>query len=323
MMKTQAIRISKPGGPEQMEWVAVDLPEPGRHQALIRHEAVGLNFIDVYHRNGLYPLATPFVLGVEAAGIIEAVGAAVTDFAVGQRVAYVSAPGAYAERRVIDTRLLLPLPEGISSEVAASVLSKGMTAEYLIHRTYPVKKGEWVLWHAAAGGVGSIAVQWLAGLGAEVVGTVGGAAKRAGVEKLGLARIVDYSAENWVAAVRDIAPGMHVVYDGVGKATFQGSLDCLRPRGMMVCFGNASGPVDPVDPLLLSRKGSLYLTRPTLAHYVATREELTQSASALFDAIARGIIQVQIGARYPLSQAAQAHSDIQARKILGSAILLP
>lgn len=325
MTKTMAIRIHETGGPDKMRWEEVELPALKPNDILIRHEAVGLNFIDTYHRSGIYPLPLPAILGVEGAGEVEQVGNDVKDIAIGDRVGYVGDPGSYAERRIIAADRVVKLPKGIDSKMAAALLSKGMTVEYLVQRTYPVKKGDKILLHAAAGGVGSIAAQWLKAIGALVIGTVGSATKIERAKAQGCDFVIDYSQANWVEEVRKCTNGQGVdaVFDGVGKDTFMGSLDCLRPRGMMVTFGNASGPVPAIEPLLLARKGSLFLTRPTLSHYIATKEEFTQSAESLFMMIKKGAVKIDIGAQYPLAEAAKAHQDLQDRKILGSALLLP
>jgi len=325
MEKTRAIRIHEIGGPDKMLWEEVSLPDLKPMDILIRHEAIGLNFIDTYHRSGIYNIPLPAILGVEGAGIIERVGERVEGFAKGDRVGYIGEPGSYSERRIIGADSVVKLPKGIDSHMAAALLSKGMTVEYLLRRTYPVKKGDVVLLHAAAGGVGSIAAQWLKAIGAITIGTVGSKAKMPLAKSHGCDHVIVYSEENWVRDVRHFTDGrgVDVVFDGVGKDTFMGSLDCLRPRGYMVTFGNASGPVPAIEPLLLARKGSLYLTRPTLAHYTATRPELEESAQALFDMVQQGAIKVEIGATYPLEKAANAHRDLQDRKITGSALLLP
>lgn len=324
-MKTHAIRIHETGGPEKMRWEEIDLPQPGAQEVLIRHEAIGLNFIDTYHRSGLYALPLPTALGVEAAGIVESLGKEVRDLQIGDRVAYVSQPGAYAERRVIAASQVIRLPNTVDARQAAALLSKGMTVEYLIRRTYRVMPGDWILLHAAAGGVGSIAAQWLKDLGAKTIGTVGSQKKIALAQSYGCDHVLDYSQSGWEKEVRSLTQGqgVHVVYDGVGKDTFLSSLDCLRPRGMMVTFGNASGPVPAIEPISLARKGSLYLTRPTLGHYTANREDLLASANAVFDVVQKGAVKVAIGATYPLKDAALAHQDLHQRKITGSALLLP
>lgn len=323
---TEMIRFHQTGGPEVLQLEQVELGEPGPGQVRIRQQAIGLNFIDIYHRAGLYPLPLPSGLGSEAAGLVEAVGEGVSEFQVGDRVGYCSGPqGAYAQARLMPADKLIKLPEGISFETAAAMLLQGLTAEYLLRRTYAVQAGDAVLIHAAAGGVGQIAVQWAKALGATVIATAGGAAKCARVRALGADVVIDYRSEDFVAATRAATAGrgVRVVYDGVGKDTFAGSLDCLAPRGLMVSYGNASGPVPDIAPLLLAQKGSLFLTRPTLGHYIASRAELLAAAEALFAVVISGAVQIEIAQRYPLQQAAQAHRDLAERRTTGSTILLP
>lgn len=323
---TEMIRFHQTGGPEVLQLEQVELGEPGPGQVRIRQQAIGLNFIDIYHRAGLYPLPLPSGLGSEAAGLVEAVGEGVSEFQVGDRVGYCSGPqGAYAQARLMPADKLIKLPEGISFETAAAMLLQGLTAEYLLRRTYAVQAGDAVLIHAAAGGVGQIAVQWAKALGATVIATAGGAAKCARVRALGADVVIDYHSEDFVAATRAATAGrgVRVVYDGVGKDTFAGSLDCLAPRGLMVSYGNASGPVPDIAPLLLAQKGSLFLTRPTLGHYIASRAELLAAAEALFAVVISGAVQIEIAQRYPLQQAAQAHRDLAERRTTGSTILLP
>jgi NADPH:quinone reductase len=322
---TRAIRFVRTGGPEVLELEEVPLPEPKAGEALVRHHAIGVNFIDTYHRSGLYAVPLPSGLGSEAAGVVEKVGEGVTSVRVGDRVAYAGAgaPAAYSDARAIAAERLVPLPEEISDEVAAGSLLKGMTAEFLIHRTFAVARGQTVLWHAAAGGVGLIACQWLNALGARVIGTVGSDEKAELARQHGCHETIVYTRENFAKRTRELTSGrgVSVVYDSVGKATFAQSLDCLAPRGMLVSFGNASGKPDPLDVLQLSQKGSLYVTRPTLFHYVATREELLASSSALFDAIRSGVIKVKIGQRFALAEAAAAHRALESRSTNGSTLL--
>lgn len=326
-MSTRAIRFARPGGPEVLELRDVEVGEPGPGQVLVRHTAVGVNFIDTYHRSGLYPVPSlPSGLGTEAAGVIEALGEGVSDLSVGQRVAYATGPlGAYAERRVLPADRLVPLPDSISDETAAAALLKGMTVEYLIRRTYPVRAGDTVLWHAAAGGVGLIAVQWLAHLGATVIGTVSSDEKAELARAHGCHHTIVYTRENFVERVREITGGamVPVVYDSVGRATFPASLDCLRPRGTFVGFGNASGKPEPFDMQILSLKGSLYLTRPNLFTYTASRAELLESARALFAVIESGAVRIEVRQRFPLAQAADAHRALESRATTGSTVLLP
>jgi NADPH2:quinone reductase len=304
----------------------VEAGEPGEGQARVRHAAIGVNFIDTYHRSGLYPLPLPSGLGVEAAGVVEAVGKGVAHVKKGDRVAYAGgAPGSYSEVRVMPAERLVRLPDAVGDRQAAAAMLKGMTVHYLVRRTYPVKAGETVLVQAAAGGVGLIACQWLKALGATVIGTVGSDEKARLARAHGCDHAIVYTREDFPARVKEITrgAGVPVVYDAVGKSTFQGSLDCLRPRGLMVSFGNASGPVPPFDLLQLSQKGSLFLTRPTLAHYTATREELEGAARELFEVMQSGKVKIEVSATYPLAEAARAHRDLEARKTTGSVVLLP
>lgn len=322
-----AIVLSETGGPENLRWQEVSVGEPGPGQVRLRHTAIGLNFIDVYHRTGLYPLpALPAVIGLEAAGIVESVGEGVMDLAPGARVAYASPPaGAYAEARLMPADRLVALPDGIDDAHAAAMMLKGMTAEYLLRRTYPVKAGDAILVHAASGGVGLIVCQWAKHLGATVIGTVGSEAKAELARAHGCDHPILYSQENFVERVRALTGGhgVAVVYDSVGKDTFMGSLDCLQPMGMMVSFGNASGAVPALEPGLLSAKGSLFLTRPTLMTYTAKRADLVASAAALFAVVLKGAVKIEIHQRYPLRDAAQAHRDLEARKTTGSTLLMP
>jgi NADPH2:quinone reductase len=323
---TYAIRIHQTGGPEVLTWESVDLPAPAAGEATVRHAAVGLNFIDTYHRTGLYPLPLPSGIGLEGAGVVEAIGPGVTEVQVGDRVAYAGGPiGAYAEARNIPAHRLLKLPDAISFDTAAAMMLQGLTAAYLLRKTYRVQPGDAVLIHAAAGGVGLIACQWAKALGATVIGTVGSAAKGELAKAHGCDHVINYSTENFVARVREITggEGVPVVYDGVGKDTFMGSLDSLRPLGMLVTYGNASGPVQPLDLLLLSQKGSLFVTRPTIVSYTAKRTDLEALGAELFDVVASGKVKIEVHQRYALKDAAQAHSDLEARKTTGSTILIP
>jgi NADPH2:quinone reductase len=321
-----AVRIHEHGGPEKMSWDEVPLPAPKPGEALVRHKAVGLNYIDVYFRTGLYKLPSlPAALGMEAAGVVEAVGEGVTEVAVGDRVAYASGPvGAYAEARTMKADRLVPVPDAISFETAAAMMLQGMTAQYLLRTTYRVKAGETILVHAAAGGVGLIMVQWAKALGCTVIGTVSTPEKAALAQAHGADHVI-LAGEDIPAAVKKITGGamLPVVYDSVGKDSFLASLDCLRPLGMMVSYGNASGAVPPVDIGILAAKGSLYLTRPTLASYTTKREDLLAVAKDLFDVVASGAVKINVNQRYALKDAAQAHIDLEARKTTGSTILLP
>ncbi|MBK8208698.1 MAG: quinone oxidoreductase [Rhodospirillales bacterium] len=324
---SKAIRIHRPGGPEEMVWEEVEVPAPGPGQVLLRQTAVGLNYIDVYHRTGLYPLpALPGVLGMEAAAVVEAVGAGVADLGPGQRVAYASPPpGSYAECRIMPADRVVPLPDAIDDRQAAAMMLQGMTAQYLLRRTYRVQPGDPILVHAAAGGVGSILCQWGRHLGATVIGTVGSDAKAEIARANGCHHVIIYTRENFAERVREFTAGagVAVVYDGVGKTTFDGSLDSLRPLGMMVSYGNASGPVPPFEPAILSQKGSLFFTRPTLMHYTAKVEDLRASAKELFDVVSGGHVKIAVNQTYPLAEAARAHADLEARKTTGSTVLLP
>ncbi len=324
---SKAIRIHQYGGPETLRWEEVEVSDPGPGQIRIRQSAVGLNYIDVYHRTGLYPLPSlPWTLGMEGAGRVDAVGAGVTELQVGDRVAYASPPvGAYAEVRLIAADRVVALPEAIDDQTAAAMMLQGMTAQYLLRRTYRVQPGDAILLHAAAGGVGLIASQWARQLGATVIGTVGSDDKAELARAHGCDHVIVYTRENFVERVREITngQGVAVVYDSVGQATFMGSLDCLRPLGMMVSFGNASGPVQPFDPGLLAAKGSLFLTRPTLMTYTAQRADLMASAAELFQVVASGAVRIEVRQTYPLAEAARAHRDLEARKTTGSTVLLP
>jgi NADPH2:quinone reductase len=321
----KAIRFEKTGGPDVLEYSDVELAPPGRGEVRVRHTAIGVNFIDTYHRSGLYPVALPSGLGMEAAGTVDALGEGVSGLSPGDRVGYCGGPiGAYAEAANVPAQRLVRLPDSVSDEVAAASLLKGMTAQYLLKRTYPVKRGETILFHSAAGGVGLIAGQWAKHLGATVIGTVGSGDKIALAESHGYHHVLNLRTEKWVDRVREIAGGgLPVVYDSVGKDTWDGSLDCLRPRGMMVSFGNSSGAVPPFEPGILSRKGSLYLTRPTLAHYIATRTDLQETADDLFDVIAKGVVVIEINQRFKLADARAAHEALHSRATTGATILTP
>ncbi len=322
----KAIVVHEHGAPDVIRVEDVEPPTPGPGQALVRHRAIGVNFIDTYHRTGLYPNALPHGLGMEAAGVVEAVGEGVTEVAVGDRVAYASGPpGAYAEVRAIAADRLVPLPPSIDDEQAAAMMLKGMTVEYLIRRTFRVEPGMTVLFHAAAGGVGLIACQWLRHLGVTVIGTVGSEAKAELARAHGCTHTILYRTEDFVARVRELTDGrgVPVVYDSVGQATVPRSLDCLQRRGMLVGFGNASGKPDPFDMTILSTKGSLYLTRPVLFDYTATREDLLASAGALFEVVASGAVEIAVNQRFALTEARAAHETLESRTTTGSTILLP
>src|SRR3954465_8231450 len=318
-----AIRIHKTGGPEVLEWNEVDVGEPGPGQVTLRQEAAGLNFIDVYHRTGLYKQELPFTPGVEGAGVVEAVGSDVSNVKKGDRVAYAGALGGYAEERLIDADRVVKLPKGVSAEQAAGMMLQGMTAQMLLRSVFPVHEGDTILVHAAAGGAGLIMWQWAAALGATVIGTVGTEEKAELARAHGCAHPIVYSKQNFVAEVQRITGGekLPVVYDSVGRDTFMKSLDCLKVRGLMVSFGNASGPPDPIPPGVLAQKGSLYLTRPTLHHYIASRQQLEQSAGELFEIVAGGKVKIEVQQRFALKDAAEAHRELEARKTTGSTIL--
>ena len=321
-----AIRIHETGGPDKMKWEEVEVGAPGPGQIRLKNTAAGLNYIDTYHRTGLYKLPLPLVLGMEGAGTVTAVGDGVGDIKVGDRVAYASAPlGSYSEERLMQADRVVVLPNGISDQTAAAIMLKGMTTEYLVQRTYKVKPGDTVLFHAAAGGVGLLFGQWAKALGATVIGTVGSEDKAKLAKAHGYDHIINYRTENFAERVKELTKGagVPVVYDGVGKDTWAGSLDCLSPFGLMVSFGNASGPVPPVEITTLAGKGSLYVTRPTLVTYTAKRADLVNSAKALFEVVSSGKVKVEVPQTYALKDAARAHEDLEARKTTGSTLLLP
>lgn len=325
-MMTHAIRLHQTGAPELMQWESIALPPPATGEVRLRHHAIGLNYIDTYHRSGLYPLPLPSGLGQEAAGVVEAVGEEVSEVAVGDRVAYATAPlGAYAEARNVPADVLVPLPAALSFEQGAAMLMRGLTAQYLLRRTYRVQAGDTILVHAAAGGVGTIMCQWAKALGATVIGTVGSEHKAELARANGCDHPIVYTRENFARRVRELTDGdgVPVVFDSIGKDTFMDSLACLRPLGLMVSFGNASGAVPPVDIGVLARMGSLFLTRPTLFTYAARRSELLAMASELFDLVVAGTLRVEINQRYALKDAAQAHRDLEGRRTSASSILLP
>lgn len=322
----QAVRITHFGAPDVLEVTDLPAPQPGPGQVRVRHEAIGLNFIDTYHRSGLYEVELPFSPGMEAAGVVDAVGEGVSEARLGDSVVYIDRSlGAYAAANIVDQERLIPLPDGIEAQLAAGITLKGMTAQYLVTSTYPVQKGDWVLVHAAAGSTGSIIVQWLRHLGARIIGTAGSAEKTAAAKANGAHHVIDYETQDFVEEVRRITDrrGVDVVFDGVGKATFAGSMACLKTRGTLVSFGNASGAPGPVEPLDLLRSGSIYLTRPSLDHYTQTRDEFLRRAEALFDLVASGVLRLKIANVYPLADAAQAHKDLEARRIRGPSVLIP
>ena len=321
---THAIRIHESGGPEVLKWEDVEVGNPGPGQAKVRQEAAGLNYIDVYHRTGLYPQTFPFTPGVEGAGVVEAVGPGVNGLSVGDRVAYAGPIGGYAEERLIDAGRLVKLPDSISTELAAAAMLQGMTAWMLLRAVHRVEPGETILIHAAAGGVGLIVCQWAKALGATVIGTVSSDEKAELARTHGCDHPIVYTRQDFVAEVARIteARKLPVVYDSIGRDTFMQSIDCLAPRGMMVSFGNASGPVDPISPSLLAQKGSLFLTRPTLFNYIATRAELERASTELFDMIASGKVKIEIKQRFALQDAAEAHRALEARQTTGSTVLI-
>jgi len=326
MSSVHAIRFAQTGGPDVLQWQTVEVGEPGPGEARVVHKAVGLNYIDTYHRSGLYPLPLPSGLGLEGAGVVEAIGPGVADIAVGDRVAYSGGPvGAYSQARIMPADRLVKLPDAISFEQGAAMMLQGMTAQYLLRRTYRVQSGDTLLIHAAAGGVGLIVCQWAKALGATVIGTVGSDAKAELARAHGCDHTIVYTREKFADRVREITggEGLPVVYDSIGKDTFMDSLACLRPLGMMVNFGSASGPVPPFDIGVLARMGSLFLTRPTLFTYAAKRHDLLAMAGELFDVVASGKVKIDINQRYALADAAQAHRDLEGRRTTGSTILLP
>ena len=323
---TKVVRIHETGGPDVLKLEDVDVGEPGPGQARVRHTAIGLNFLDVYHRTGLYPLTLPHGLGAEAAGVVEAVGPGVEDVAVGMRVAYnVNPPGAYAEARVMKAERLVPVPDGIPDKVAATLMVKGMTAQYLLRRSHVVRAGESIVVHAAAGGVGMFLCQWAKHLGARVFGTVSTERKKKVALEAGCEEVFVLSADDFVPRVKALTGGVgaHVVYDSVGKDTFMRSLDCLRPLGAMVLFGQSSGPVPPVEPTLFGQKGSLFFTRPSLFHYFPTRQALLEGAAEVFAMVQKGVLSPHVHQEYQLRDVAEAHRALEARRTTGSTVLLP
>jgi len=321
---THAIRIHKPGGPEALVWDEIQVAAPGPGQIRLRHTAVGLNFIDVYHRTGLYPLPLPLIIGSEGAGVVEELGPGVTGLAIGDRVAYAGSIGAYAEARLIQADRVVKIPAGITDHQAAAMMLQGMTVRYLIREVYPVKAGDTILIHAAAGGVGLILCQWAKSLGATVIGTVSSDEKAELAKAHGCDHPIVYTREDFAKRVGEITQGkkLPVVYDSIGKDTFMQSLDCLRPRGLMAMFGQASGSPPPLEINVLAQKGSLYLTRPTLGTFIATAETLKTTADDLFAVVASGKVKISVNQTYPLKDAAQAHRDLEARKTTGSTVLM-
>ena len=321
-----SINFSKTGGPEALKYEKLSITEPKENEVLIKHSAIGLNFIDTYHRSGLYPVPLPSGIGLEGAGIIEKVGPGVTNFKENDKVAYAAAPlGSYSTHRIYPTKNLVKVPDGIDLEIVACLMTKGLTTFYLLHKTYPVKKGQTVLFHAAAGGVGQIFCQWAKSLGCKVIGTVGSDEKIKLAKKFGCDEVINYNKENFKDKVLELTNnvGLPVVYDGVGKNTLEDSLGCLKMRGTMVSFGNASGKLDPVDVGKLIAPKGLYLTRPSIAHYTSTREELDEASNKLFEMVKSGAVKVEIFKKYALKDASIAHQDLEGRKILGPAIITP
>lgn len=321
-----SINFSQTGGPEVLKYEKLSISEPKENEVLIKHSAIGLNFIDTYHRSGLYPVPLPSGIGLEGAGIIEKVGPGVKNFKEGDKVAYAAAPlGSYSTHRIYPTKNLVKVPDGIDLEIVACLMTKGLTTFYLLHKTYPVKKGQTVLFHAAAGGVGQIFCQWAKSLGCKVIGTVGSDEKIKLAKKFGCDEVINYNKENFKDKVFELTnnEGLPVVYDGVGKNTLENSLGCLKMRGTMVSFGNASGKLDPVDVGKLIAPKGLYLTRPSIAHYTSTREELDEASNKLFEMVKSGAVKVEIFKKYTLKDASIAHQDLEGRKILGPAIITP
>ena len=323
---TRVVKIEKTGDPEVLKIENIEIEQPGPDEALIETKAIALNFIDCYHRSGLYPVKLPSGIGLEASGIIKKIGAKVKDLTVGDHVAYISAPiGAYAEERVFPVNKLVKVPKEIGLEVAATIMTKGLTTHYLLHKTYPVKASDTILYHAAAGGVGQIFCQWAKSIGCKVIGTVGSDEKISIAKKNGCNLVINYSSENFVKKVMDFTNGVgvSVVYDGVGKSTFEDSIACLKTRGMMVSFGNASGPLEKIDVTKYISPKSLFFSRPTLGHYISTRKELVEATDKLFEQLKYGKVKIEIYKKYKLAEVIQAHKDLESRKIIGPAIIIP
>ena len=323
---TRVVKIEKTGDPEVLKIENIEIEQPGPDEALIETKAIALNFIDCYHRSGLYPVKLPSGIGLEASGIIKKVGTKVKDLTVGDHVAYVSSPiGAYAEERVMPVNKLVKIPMEISLEVAATIMTKGLTTHYLLHKTYPVKANDTILYHAAAGGVGQIFCQWAKSIGCKVIGTVGSDEKISIAKKNGCNLVINYSSENFVKKVMDFTNGVgvSVVYDGIGKSTFEDSIACLKTRGMMVSFGNASGPLEKIDVTKYISPKSLFFSRPTLGHYISTKKELVEATDKLFEQLKYGKVKIEIYKKYKLAEVIQAHKDLESRKIIGPAIIIP
>ena len=323
---TRVVKIEKTGDPEVLKIENIEIEQPGPDEALIETKAIALNFIDCYHRSGLYPVKLPSGIGLEASGIIKKVGTKVKDLTVGDHVAYVSSPiGAYAEERVMPVNKLVKIPTEIGLEVAATIMTKGLTTHYLLHKTYPVKANDTILYHAAAGGVGQIFCQWAKSIGCKVIGTVGSDEKISIAKKNGCNLVINYSSENFVKKVMDFTNGVgvSVVYDGVGKSTFEDSIACLKTRGMMVSFGNASGPLEKIDITKYISPKSLFFSRPTLGHYISARKDLVEATDKLFEQLKYGKVKIEIYKKYKLAEVIQAHKDLESRKIIGPAIIIP
>ena len=323
---TRVVKIEKTGGPEVLKFETVQINKPGPEEVLIEHKAIGLNFIDIYHRSGLYPLELPSGIGGEASGIIKEVGSKVKDISVGDKVAYAGAPlGAYSSERIYNTKNLVKIPDGINFDTAATLMTKGLTAYYLLYKTYPVSANETILFHAAAGGVGQIFCQWAKSLGCKVIGTVGSDEKITIAKKNGCDFVINYSKEDFPKKVLDITKGkgVPVVYDGVGKNTFVGSIECLKIRGTMVSFGNSSGPLSNIDVRKIIQPKSLYFTRPVMGQYLETKDKIREGAEKLFEKVKLGKVKVEIFKKYKLEDAVQAHKDLEARKIIGPAVIIP
>ena len=323
---TRVVKIEKTGDPEVLKIENIEIEQPGPDEALIETKAIALNFIDCYHRSGLYPVKLPSGIGLEASGIIKKVGTKVKDLTVGDHVAYVSSPiGAYAEERVMPVNKLVKVPTEIGLEVAATIMTKGLTTHYLLHKTYPVKANDTILYHAAAGGVGQIFCQWAKSIGCKVIGTVGSDEKISIAKKNGCNLVINYSSENFVKKVMDFTNGVgvSVVYDGVGKSTFEDYIDCLKTRGMMVSFGNASGLLEKIDVTKYISPKSLFFSRPTLGHYISARKELVEATDKLFEQLKYGKVKIEIYKKYKLAEVIQAHKDLESRKIIGPAIIIP
>ncbi len=322
----RAIKIKKPGGPEVLDLEDINLNKPNKNEVLIEHTSIGLNYIDTYHRSGLYPLEMPSGLGMEASGIIKEIGPDVSEFSIGDRVSYAGVPlGAYSTHRIYSTKNLVKVPKEIDLDIAASIMTKGLTTFYLLHKTYPVKQGETILFHAAAGGVGQIFCQWAKSLGCTIIGTVGSEEKISIAKKNGCDEVINYKNEDFTKKVLELTngKGLSVVYDGVGKSTFEKSVECLKTRGMMISFGNASGPLDPINVTKTLQPKGLFFVRPSMGQYLNTKEELNEASKMLFEKITSGKVKIDIFKKYKLEDVQQAHTDLESRKIIGPAVIIP